>query len=250
MPPRPTRGSRRRYNDTVVFVVVLLLVTAGIGLLAAYEHGYFEETARQPRLGNQDVYDESEDGLSSDTSRPPETASDSQSHENQATDLLSQPTLLTEDEPNAAIYNSLSDSERESLQHIAAAVDTTLKGRRYREPLTDDDLKAAEKYSTLINPARWREFWYRTAARTAGFPRFQRLRDRGDEDDFKSAAVAWIQLDGFTRGIVLEALEAISEEDEELLDAHRETIEQYQFILGIDIPGKETPEQPLRAPRP
>jgi hypothetical protein len=59
-----------------------------------------------------------------------------------------------------------------------------------------------------------------------------------------------VQLDGFTRGIVLEALEGIAEKDEELLNAHRKTIEQYPFILGIDLPGKKEPEQPLRAPRP
>lgn len=244
MPFPSTRSRNPRKKDTALFVAVLLLGVAGFGILAAYEHGYFEDNGQETRLITDAVNEESASDHSPEATRLSGTSPDTEPHAGRA-DLLSQPTLLTEVEPKRAVYDSLSDSERDSLQRIADAVDTTLKGKRYQEPLSTEDLLVADRYSMLINPARWQEFWYRTAFRAPGFSRFRRLRDRGDEDDFRSAAVAWVRLEGYTRGTILEALQAIADGDEKLMKGHRETIEQYPFILGVN-----QFEQPLRAPRP
>lgn len=234
MPPRSARRRKRIRGDSVLFAFVLFVLVVGFGVFAAYHNGYLDGPSLELREDHSAGNDRQSDRLFAASTPSTKTL-----------DPIDQPTLLIESEPHAEVYNSLSESERESLQRMADAIDAALNGRRYEGELSEMDLAVADRYSILFNPVRWRDYWYRIAVRTAGFSRFQELRHRGDEDEFQSAAIDWAQLDGITRGLLLEALQAIAEEDEELQTVLQDAIQQYPSIVG-----SQEPTAPLRAPRP
>lgn len=236
MPPRPARRRKKIRTDSVLFAIVFSVLVIGFGAFAVYQNGYFRTPDFEFR-GNQSKTEEAP--VSTGTSDLDDTTLA------KSTAPADQLTLLTESQADHGVYQSLTESERESLRRMADAIDATLNRRRYEGELSEADLAVADRYSNLFHPVRWRDYWYRTAVKTAGFSRLQRLRHRGDEDEFKSAAVAWVRLDGLTRGLLLEALQAIADEDEELQTTLQDAIQQYPFIIGI-----EEPVTPLRAPRP